>query len=170
MKNLCSLLLAWSIVQSSWGQTPVAIRNLGNGTLTWTNDVTNVQYRVEWASSLDGPWRYSWESLSHINSGTNYSLTVPIPMFYRVVALPASEHLTIQANPGAVLTGDGDKTVLTVSGGAPPYAWSVGDILLGQVNPSTGYSVVYERSNPIDNTVIVSDALGDYAILVIQQP
>ena len=170
MKTLGSLLLAWFIVQSSLGQTPIIIQNQGNGTLTWTNDVTNIQYRVEWASSLDGPWYYSWESLSHVNSGTNYSLTVPIPMFYRVVTLPESEHLTIQVNPGTVLTGDGNKAVLTVSGGTPPYTWSVGDIALGQINPSTGYSVVYERSYHIDNTVTASDALGDYAIIVIQQP
>ena len=170
MKIIATFLFACFIAQSSSGQTPIIVQNQDNGTLTWTNDVTNVQYRVEWASSLDGPWYYSWESLSHVNSGTNYSLTVPIPMFYRVVTLPESEHLTIQADPDTVLTGDGDKTVLTVSGGTPPYTWSVGDISLGNIITPGGYSVVYERSYHIDNTVRVADALGDYAIIAIQQP
>jgi hypothetical protein len=170
MRILVSILFAWFIAQSSSSQTPVIIQYQGNGMLTWTNSVTNVQYRIEWASTPEGPWHYSWESLSHIRSGTNYILTASIPMFYRVVMLPESEHLTISANPTTILSHNDDLTVLSVSGGTPPYTWSVNDIALGNVSPSTGYSVVYTRAEQGDNAVLAQDSLGDYAFLVIQQP
>ena len=171
MRTLVSILFGWFIAHSSSGQTPVIIQSQGNGMLTWTNSVTNVQYRIEWASTPEGPWYYSWESLSHIRSGTNYILTASIPMFYRVVMLPESEHLTISANPTTILSHSGDLTVLSVSGGTPPYSWSVQDLYLGSVvPPSTGYSVIYTRAEPGDNAVMAKDSVGDYALIVIQQP
>jgi hypothetical protein len=170
MRRWVSVLFAWFIAYGSSGQTPAIIQRQGNGMLTWTNSVTNVQYRIEWASTLEGPWYYSWESLSHIRSGTNYLLTASIPMFYRVVMLPESEHLTISANPTTILSADHQLTVLSVSGGTPPYSWSVSDLALGNVSPSTGYSVIYTRGAQGDNAVVVQDSGGDYALIVIQQP
>jgi formylglycine-generating enzyme required for sulfatase activity len=82
--------MAWSLclVGPAFGQAPVITSFQGNGTLTWTNSLTNVSYRVEWASSLDGRWRQSWQSLSSVESLTNRVFRVPVPMFYRVALVP----------------------------------------------------------------------------------
>jgi hypothetical protein len=41
---------------------------------------------------------------------------------------------------------------------------------LGSVTPSTGYSVIYPRAAQGDNAVMALDSVGDYALMVIQQP
>ncbi len=165
--------VVWGLLAGAMGsfaQTPVLIQSRDNGSLSWTNDASNATYRVEWAATLDGPWFYSWDSLNHIAAGTNKSLTVSIPMFYRVTTLPASEHLVITADPSTVLANNGDLTVLTVSGGTPPYSWTVSDGTKGTVSPAAGYSTLYTRVDVGDNAAIATDSLGDYAIIVIQQP
>jgi len=55
-----------------------------NGLLTWTNTSLSVTCRVEWASSVDGPWTSSWDSLTNIVI-TNHVTERGVPMFYRVV-------------------------------------------------------------------------------------
>ena len=57
-----------------------------NGQLTWTNAVSNANYRVEWASSATGAW-HGFELLTNLSSitATGESVTVQVPMFYRVV-------------------------------------------------------------------------------------
>ncbi|MBM3879028.1 MAG: rhodanese-like domain-containing protein [Verrucomicrobia bacterium] len=55
-----------------------------HGLITWTNSTLNVTCRVEWASSVDGPWHSSWESLSDIVI-TNPVTERSVPMFYRVL-------------------------------------------------------------------------------------
>jgi hypothetical protein len=56
-----------------------------NGDLVWTNALvdSNISYRVEFASSPDGPWRASWDHLALIQA-TNAQLSVQVPLFYRV--------------------------------------------------------------------------------------
>jgi rhodanese-related sulfurtransferase len=65
-----------------------------NGILTWTNASLNVTCRVEWASSVEGPWCGSWESLANICI-TNQVTQRAVPMFYRVVStLPLAPLIT----------------------------------------------------------------------------
>lgn len=64
----------------------------GNGMLTWSNVVPNATCDVEWASSPEGPWTNSWETLKEIPTGTNAEMSASVPMFYRVVmVLPPPE-------------------------------------------------------------------------------
>jgi len=92
----------------------------GNGEITWTNDVTNVTYRVQWASSLQGQdvWQNDWRSLNTIPSGTNTSFLSSVPMFYQVVIpwppddLAAHWHLTSHIQVG---------TPFQVAGGSLKY-------------------------------------------------
>jgi hypothetical protein len=170
MKISTLLLLACFIAQCSFGQTQIPIQSQDSGTLTWTNNVTEIRYRVEWSYSSDGPWFYSWDSLSDIHGGTNYILTAHVPLFYRVTMLPESEHPVITADPSNILTSNGKIAVLTVTGGTPPYSWSVKDMALGMVNPATGYTTVYMRGARGNNVVTVHDSMGDYAFIMIQQP
>jgi hypothetical protein len=57
----------------------------GNGTLSWTNGLTNGSYEVEWSPSLTdgGVWTNDWSQLRGLQ-GTQSVFTVPVPMFYRV--------------------------------------------------------------------------------------
>jgi hypothetical protein len=56
-----------------------------NGSLSWTNGLTNGVYEVQWSSSLTAgePWTNDWSQLQGIQ-GTQSVFTVPVPMFYRV--------------------------------------------------------------------------------------
>jgi len=73
-----------------------------NGQLSWNNYSNSseyaTQYRIEWASSLSGPWTNSWASLDGI-SATGQSYTVSVPMFYRLVA-------TVTNHPGDAYEND----------------------------------------------------------------
>ncbi len=57
-----------------------------NSELTWTNSVSNATYRVEWAAALTGPWQ-QFSALTNLSSvsASNTTVTVTVPMFYRVV-------------------------------------------------------------------------------------
>jgi len=86
MKYIISLLISGSLVSAGFGADFVITSLSGNGQMTWTNSVTNASYRVEWASSLTGPWK-QFNALTNLDSirATNTTVTVAVPMFYRVV-------------------------------------------------------------------------------------
>ncbi len=78
--------------------------------------------------------------------------------------------LTATAVP-TTLENDGDKAVLTASGGTPPYQWTVLDVALGHlVGTDTGNSVVYMRDHNGDNVVRVRDANNAVVNVRIVQP
>lgn len=55
-----------------------------NGHLTWSNDPSRA-YSVQWSSSLvDGTWTDTWEALHYVFPSTGSTVTVSVPMFYRV--------------------------------------------------------------------------------------
>jgi hypothetical protein len=58
------------------------------GELTWTNSVSNATYRVEWSSSVAGPWQ-AFDALTNLSliSATSSEVSVHVPMLYRVVWL-----------------------------------------------------------------------------------
>jgi len=67
-----------------------------DGELRWTNSVSNATYRVEWASSVAGPWQ-KFDALTNLSllSATSPAVTVKVPMFYRVVWLGALSPLGV---------------------------------------------------------------------------
>lgn len=75
------------------------------------------------------------------------------------------------AADSSLLSTNGVMTVLRVSGGTAPYSWSVTDNSRGAIQgPTTGLSVIYQRSLPGDNAVTVVDGVGSRASKVISQP
>ena len=54
-----------------------------NGSLSWTNSVSNGTYTVEWASRLNGNWQDSWTAVTEVPA-TGGTITASVPMFYRV--------------------------------------------------------------------------------------
>jgi formylglycine-generating enzyme required for sulfatase activity len=61
-----------------------------NGVLVATNLQPGSVASVQWASSLSGPWQSNWASLTGVTAGSNGVLTASVPMFYRVVGVPAT--------------------------------------------------------------------------------
>jgi hypothetical protein len=69
----------------------LAITSLtSDGSLTWTNSVSNATYRVEWAGTATGPWQ-RFDALTNLSSiaATNVVVTVQVPMYYRFAWLDA---------------------------------------------------------------------------------
>lgn len=78
--------------------------------------------------------------------------------------------LAIKAEPQTIST-DWNLSVLTASGGTPPYAWAVSDSLRGNFpSGNTGASVIYQRYDSGDNAVTVTDGSGTSVSLIISQP
>lgn len=81
--GLCGLLLACGT--ASAGTNPVITPFDGNGVITWECTNVNVHhYNLEWAPDLSGAW------LDSLNLGeiapTNTTMSMPVPMFYRIKA------------------------------------------------------------------------------------
>jgi rhodanese-related sulfurtransferase len=96
------LCVLWGSVSSTAQE--VEILSLSqNGVITWSNSTLNVTCRVEWASSPEGPWHDSWDSLTGI-AITNHVTERAVPMFYRVVATEPPEPLITDISASEALT------------------------------------------------------------------
>ena len=93
MKRTALLLLAVVFVGLVLADDLIITSFNRNGELTWTNSVANATYRVEWASSAEGPWN-KFDALTNLTllSATTNVVTVKVPMFYRVVWLDAAAY------------------------------------------------------------------------------
>ena len=83
LRSICAMGLVLAGI--TLAQSPDITSFHGNGQLTWTNSDTNLFYQVQWAASLtaSNAWRASYSPLRDIQS-TNDSITVSVPMFYRI--------------------------------------------------------------------------------------
>jgi len=61
-----------------------------NGVLVCTNLQPGRVASVQWASSLAGPWQTNWATLSGVSVSNNGTITVSVPMFYRVLGVAAA--------------------------------------------------------------------------------
>jgi len=88
-------------------QNPVITSFTYNGTLVCSNLYPGTVAAVQWASTLDGPWQTNWDSLTAVTVGTNQTIQVKVPMFYRVLGVPA----TTSATAGMLLIPAGAFTM-----------------------------------------------------------
>lgn len=74
-------------------ETNLAITSFSDGLLTWTNVNPNLYYTVEWRPSLTGTndWSGSYRGSQDLRS-TNEFVTVPVPIFYRIVGTTNPVH------------------------------------------------------------------------------
>lgn len=83
-----SLLLALALIAGphlAGAQTALITSFSQNGVLVCSNLAPGSVATVEWASSLAGPWQTNWATLSAVAVGTNGTIGVAVPMFYRVL-------------------------------------------------------------------------------------
>ena len=166
--SLISLGLVLLLAQVSPAQDDVITGFTGNGFITWTNSHTNGQFNVEWASVPEGPWHASWTSLWNF-AATADTIRASVPMFYRV-SWSTNEMHDLRISPSEAWIGfDGNLVALSAAGGDGTYQWSVYDVALGEIDHSTGTSVLYERAYKGENAVSV-ESDGRRAYSIIPQP
>jgi formylglycine-generating enzyme len=106
-----------------------------NGVLTCSGLQTGTVATVQWASSLSGPWQTNWAGLAAVTVSNNGTITVSVPMFYRVLAV---------TNP-PTFTSDGMALI-------PAGTFTMGDVtdtnLYGDAAPTNVYvSAFYMDTN-----------------------
>ena len=72
-------------INQTAAQLPVITSFSQNGVLVCANLQTGSVASVQWASSLAGPWHTNWAGLDAVTADTNGTITVSVPMFYRVL-------------------------------------------------------------------------------------
>jgi hypothetical protein len=85
-----TLLIALALAAASRlapAQTSVITSFSQNGLLICSNLMPGSAATVSWASSLAGPWQTNWTTLSAVPVGTNGTLQVAVPMFFRVLSV-----------------------------------------------------------------------------------
>lgn len=87
--NLGLPALALGVCVSALGQSPVISSFSQNGELVCTNLLPGTVASVEWASSVAGPWTNNWVGLDAVQVGSNGTIQVSVPMFYRVRGTPS---------------------------------------------------------------------------------
>jgi len=96
------------------GQVPVITSIAGNGTVAWTNAAdTAAVYRIEWASSANGPWKRSLQGIDLIEGRSNSLFSAAVPMFYRVV-------LSSNLPPSGMALVDAGESVMGQAGMTEP--------------------------------------------------
>src|SRR5208282_2352330 len=73
-----------AVVHQAIAQLPVISSFSQNGLLVCANLQTGSVASVEWASSLSGPWNTNWAGLDAVTVDSNGTISVSVPMFYRV--------------------------------------------------------------------------------------
>jgi formylglycine-generating enzyme required for sulfatase activity len=106
---------------------PVITSFSQNGVLVCSNLSPGSVASVQWASSLSGPWQTNWAGLGAVTADSNGTITVSVPMFYRVLGVAFTTNTTTadgmalipagSVTIGDTLDGEGDAipTNVTVS-------------------------------------------------------
>ncbi|MDZ8120496.1 hypothetical protein [Pontiella agarivorans] len=108
LRYLTASLFFWLFI----GGAPNAVAQVritgfnGNGSLNWTNRLSNAVGTVQWSPSLTaGDWRSDWGTLRQIPI-TNETMSVPVPMFYRVL-VSTNRHSGVNLAGWTTALGDG---------------------------------------------------------------
>lgn len=97
------MLALLAAVHAARAQSPVISSFSQNGVLTCANLQTGSVASVEWASSVSGPWQSNWTGLTALAVGASGSISVGVPMFYRVRGMAAGTNPPVTTTNGMVL-------------------------------------------------------------------
>ncbi|HNQ90577.1 MAG TPA: formylglycine-generating enzyme family protein [Verrucomicrobiota bacterium] len=133
----------------SQAQLPVIESLSLNGELICAGLQPGSTATVEWAPTVNGPWTNSWAGLDAVVVGTDGTIRVQVPMFYRVLGEPEQTGPAgmVWIPPGTFTMGsppsernrysdEGPQTVVTISKGfwlgkyevtQREYAWVMGN-------------------------------------------
>jgi hypothetical protein len=113
-----------------------AVSSFGqNGVLICSGLQTGTVATVEWASSLSGPWQTNWAGLTGVNVSNNGTITVSVPMFYRVLGVPAPPAGMAFISAGSFQMGDtldGESDALVHSVYVSAFYMDQTDVTLAQ--------------------------------------
>ena len=132
------------LLTASWAADLAITSFTSDGSLTWTNSVSTATYRVEWASTAQGPWQ-RFDALTNLSSVTATSrlVSVQVPMLYRVVWLDAPQHAGTyrysghEDGGGPVITG---RITLSAETNPVTGSWSLRQVgePIGPIGPQVG--------------------------------
>jgi formylglycine-generating enzyme required for sulfatase activity len=117
--SLFIVLVLMAGVHQSMAQLPIINSFSQNGVLVCTNLQPGTVASVQWASTLSGTWQSDWASLTGLAVPSNGTITVNVPMFYRVIQLTSGP-----TNP---ISGDGMMLI-------PAGSFTMGDTLDGEAD------------------------------------
>jgi hypothetical protein len=81
MVLMCALLLGTSSFAAEVG---VQIKEYGNsGRLSFAQVTNAAYYRIDWSSSVQGPWSGSWEGFQCVVATNDNDIVLRVPHFYR---------------------------------------------------------------------------------------
>jgi len=110
-------------VHQAAAQLPVITSFSQNGVLVCSNLSPGSVASVQWASSLSGPWQTNWAGLGAVTADSNGTITVSVPMFYRVLGVAFTTNTTT-ANDMALIpagsftigdTSDGESDAIPMN-------------------------------------------------------
>jgi formylglycine-generating enzyme required for sulfatase activity len=102
-------------INQAAAQLPVITSFSQNGVLVCSNLSPGSVASVQWASSVSGPWQTNWAGLAAVTADLNGTITVSVPMFYRVCVV----------NTPPTPTSDGMALI-------PAGSFTMGDTLDGE--------------------------------------
>jgi len=123
-------------------QWPVITSFSQNGVLVCSNLSPGSVASVQWASSLSGPWQTNWAGLDAVTADSNGTITVSVPMFYRVLGVAQG------TNAAPTTTSDGMALI-------PAGAFTMGDTQDGESDaiPTNVYvSAFYMDTNLVSHS------------------
>jgi hypothetical protein len=137
--NTLRLRVAFSLLLASVGvglaQAPLITSFSQNGQLVCSNLAAGSVASVEWAPSLNGPWQTDWAGLDAVTVATNGTITVSVPMFYRVRGFAGPSAPTPMTSAATAVT----SSSATLNGtGTPNGAAATAYFRYSTTNPGTG--------------------------------
>jgi formylglycine-generating enzyme required for sulfatase activity len=94
IRSLFIMLALLAGVHQAIAQLPVISSFSQNGVLVCTNLQPGSVASVQWASLLSGPWNTNWAGLCAATADSNGTITVSVPMFYRVLGVAFTTNTT----------------------------------------------------------------------------
>ena len=125
LRSLFVVLTLLAGVHQAAAQLPVITSFSQNGVLVCTNLQPGSVASVQWASSLAGPWHTNWAGLDAVTADTNGTITVSVPMFYRVLGWAQTNSVPtpmVLIPAGSFLMGDISDGNMYGYGNAPVHS------------------------------------------------
>ena len=128
MRNICTMFVLWIVLSASISHAQqVLISSLSqNGKLTFSTTYTNAIHTIQWTPTLSGSNSTVWTNLYSVFV-TNASVTVSVPMFFRVVAVTSTNAIVgtwkwFSGHTNTFFT-DGSSRCVHPTGGVDSGSW-----------------------------------------------